>query len=251
MDLSKKSGIVTGGGSGIGKAVVTHLAGLGASVLVADTDFARGESLVSSLGSKQCVFAACDVRNLIECEIAVETCVKQFNKLDFLVNCAGIVATGSTAQMSIEDWDSVIRTNLTGTFLMTKASIPHLKSTAGSIVNIASVAGLVGFRNISAYCASKGGVIAFSRSLALELAPNNIRVNCVCPGSVDTPFMDTLIQRSKNKEAARAHFKDKTPMKRAASPSELAPLIAFLIDPAASSYMTGSIITVDGGYTAQ
>lgn len=247
-----KSGIVTGGASGIGKAIVSHLVGLGVSVLVADLDREGGQALAEKLSetNNQCRFAQCDVRDIDDCKAAVETCANHFKRIDFLVNSAGVVLTTSTAHMLLEDWDRVIDTNLRGTFLMTKFSIPYLKQTSGSIVNIASVAGLVGFRNISAYCASKGGVIAFTRSLALELASGNVRVNCICPGTVDTPFMDTLIEQSKNKEAAKAHSTNKTPMKRAAQPSELAPLVTFLIDESQSSYMTGSVIPIDGGYTA-
>jgi dihydroanticapsin dehydrogenase len=221
-------------------------------VVVADLNVERGHALEKQLNttSNQYKFIRCDIREVNDCKNAVEVCVNEFKKIDFLVNSAGTVITTSTAQMLLEEWDKVIDTNLRGTFLMTKFSIPYLKQSSGCVVNIASVAGLVGFRNISAYCASKGGVIAFTRSLALELAQNNVRVNCICPGTVDTPFMDLLIGQSKNKEAARAHSTQKTPMKRAAQPSEIAPLVTFLIDENVSSYITGSIITIDGGYTA-
>jgi dihydroanticapsin dehydrogenase len=248
-----KSGIVTGGASGIGEEIVSQLAAGGANVIIADIDSERGSRMADKLNKagNRCRFVHCDVTNPGDCEQAVDRCLSCFNKLEFLVNSAGTVAAGPTSRMSLENWNKVIDTNLRGTFLMTKYAIPHLTQNGGSIVNIASIAGLVGFRNISAYCASKGGVIAFTRSLALELASSNVRVNCVCPGSVNTPFMDMLVGQSKDKRAATAHSTTKTPIRRIGQPSEIAPLVLFLIDERRSSYMTGSILSIDGGYIAQ
>jgi NAD(P)-dependent dehydrogenase (short-subunit alcohol dehydrogenase family) len=253
MSLDNKVGIITGGASGIGAEIVKSLIKAGSFILIADINEEKAHKLIESLTfeSNECKFIYCDVSNPKDCEKAIEFCLKEFKRLDFLVNSAGTIITGSLKKTSLDDWGKVINTNLLGTYLMTKYSVPYLKKGNGCIVNIASIAGLVGFRNISAYCASKGGVIAFSRAIALELISEGIRVNCICPGSVATPFMEKMIEQSHNKEAARRHATNKTPMKRAADPSEIAPLVVFLLDEKQSSYMTGSVISIDGGYTIQ
>lgn len=244
----KKVGIVTGGLSGIGYEIVRQIVKKEWSVLIADHTKSVENSLFDSDFTS---FIKCDVRNEASCKNTIEACIKRFGRIDFLVNCAGTVVAKSTKKLSINEWDSVINTNLRGTFLMCKYSIPHLRKVCGSIVNIASVAGLVGFLNISSYCASKGGVIAFTRALALELAADNVRVNCICPGTVDTPFIENLVRQSKNKDAAISHSTRKTPLRRIAKANEIAPMVINLIDEKISSYMTGSIISIDGGYTAQ
>ena len=248
-----KFGIVTGGASGIGANIIEKLVDSGSSVIIADIDDDKGlhieKKLANSTGKIK--YIHCDVKNANECKSVIDISEKFLGRIDFIINAAGIVITKSTHKIIEDEWNEVIDTNLKGTFLMTKFAIPHLKKTSGSIINIASIAGLVGFLNISSYCASKGGVIAFTKSLAIELIQSGIRVNCVCPGSVNTPFMDDLISKSKNKEAAIAHATSKTPMKRMAEPSEISPIILFLLDEEKSSFMTGSIITIDGGYTAQ
>lgn len=253
MGLNGKVAIITGGASGIGAKISEVFAENGASVIIADINKELGVKVCKSLKSSSyiCNFVPCDITKYNQCEGFIKYCVRTFGKIDIVVNCAGIVLTSSIEQTSLEEWRRVMETNLYGAFFISKFAIPHLKKTKGCIINIASIAGLVGFRGLSAYCASKGGLIALSRSLALELAEYGVRVNCICPGTVDTPFMKQLIEQSKNKEAARAHFEKKTPLKRPATPAEIASLALYLADESQSSYMTGSIITIDGGYTTQ
>jgi len=251
--LTNKVGIITGGASGIGAQIAKVFAENGASTVIVDIDQERGNRLSETLRTEGygCDFVTCDVTSWNQCKNLMESCIQAFGKIDIVVNCAGTVIVKSTEHISLNEWKQTIETNLYGTFFISKFAAPYLKKSKGCIINIASVAGLIGFRSLSAYCASKGGVIAFSRALALELAEHKVRVNCICPGVVDTPFMDLLIEQSKNKRAARAHFEQKTPLKRPADPAEIASLTLFLADENQSSYMTGSILTVDGGYTAQ
>ena len=253
MRLDVKVAIITGGASGIGAQISKVFAENGALVVIADIDKKRGIKIYESLRANghKCDFTLCDVGKYDQCKNLIEHCIRSFGKIDIVVNCAGIVLVKSTEQVSLDEWKKIIETNLCGTFFVSKFAIPHLKKSKGCIINVASIAGLVGFKGLSAYCASKGGVIGFSRAIALELAEHGVRVNCICPGTVDTQFMERLIEQSKNKKAARAHFEKKTPLKRPATPSEIASLVLYLADESQSSYMTGSIITIDGGYTAQ
>lgn len=251
--LNGKVAIITGGASGIGAQISKVFAENGALVVIADIDKELGTRVCESLRSSSYIidFVLCDITKNDHCGNLIDYCARTFKKIDIVVNCAGVVLVKSTEQISLDEWKRIIETNLYGTFLISKFAIPHLKKSKGCIINVASIAGLVGFKGLSAYCASKGGVIGFSRAIALELAEHGVRVNCICPGTVDTQFMERLIEQSKNKKAARAHFEKKTPLKRPATPSEIASLVLYLADESQSSYMTGSIITIDGGYTAQ
>jgi NAD(P)-dependent dehydrogenase (short-subunit alcohol dehydrogenase family) len=233
MSLEAKRGIVTGGASGIGAQVCLTFADAGAAVVIADIDGKRGRALEAELVKLKCScrFVDCDVLQPASVRNAVQVCLDTYGGLDYVINSAGVVISKSVQHLSLEEWDNVLDVNLRGTFLSVKLAIPYLRSSEdGAVVNISSTAGLVGFRQLSAYCASKGGVIALTRAMALELAPSKVRVNCVCPGSVDTPLMQQLLQQSRNKDAARDHSTDKTPLKRPALPSEIAPIVAFLAD---------------------
>lgn len=224
--------LVTGGGSGIGLATARRLVGHGYDVIVADLDptGAAGELGVSRV--------RLDVRD----EAAVAAAMPG---LDLLVNAAGIGSTTSAPETPLAVWEDVFAINARGTFLCCKHAIPSMRERGGgAIVNVASVAALVGLRNRAAYCASKGAVVALTRALAVDHVADRIRVNAVCPGTVDTPWVQRLVAGSgESLDELRA----RQPLGRLGTPEEIADAILFL---ATSEFATGTILTVDGGLTA-
>jgi NAD(P)-dependent dehydrogenase (short-subunit alcohol dehydrogenase family) len=236
-----KSAFVTGAGSGIGEAVARALHREGARVTIADLSPDRAEAVANQLGDERALAVALDVRD----EPAVRHALP--DDLDVLVNIAGIGSTTSAPETSLEIWENVFAVNARGTFLTCKYAIPSMvKRGGGSIVNMASVAGIVGLRNRAAYCASKGAVIAFTRALAVDHVADGIRVNAVCPGTVDTPWVQRLVtDAGESIDALRA----RQPMGRLGQPEEIAEAVLYLASDAAA-FMTGSVLTIDGGLTA-
>jgi 2-keto-3-deoxy-L-fuconate dehydrogenase len=224
--------LVTGAGSGIGAAVARRLADDGYDVTVADIDPSEIAEELGATGIKL------DVRD--EAQVA-----PAMAGLDVLVNAAGIGSTTSAPETPLSVWEDVFAVNARGTFLCCKHAISGMRSRkGGSIVNIASVAALVGFRNRAAYCASKGAVVALTRALAVDHVGDNIRVNAVCPGTVDTPWVKRLVEQSgESLDVLRA----RQPMGRLGTPEEIADAVIYL---AGAEFVTGSILTIDGGITA-
>jgi 2-keto-3-deoxy-L-fuconate dehydrogenase len=225
-EFARKVAVVTGGGSGIGQAVVERLAAGGASVIVASRNAGH--------------------RTDVSDEDSVRTLFEAVGSLDILVNCAGTLATTSlTPDIALEDWERAFAVNVRGTFLCCKHALPRMERGA-SIVNVASVAGMVGVPGRAAYGASKGAVIAFTRTLAVDHAGDGVRVNCVCPGTIDTPWIDRLVSdhgESRDALAARQQ------MGRLGTPEEVAEAVAYLAS-ARAEFVTGSSLVVDGGMTA-
>ncbi len=251
--LSAKTAIVTGAGLGIGKAIALLFAQQGAHVVVADADSRAGAATTQEILDLRgkAAFIACDVSNAEQVRKLVEQTVEIFGGLDILVNNAGISCTGTVVSTSEEVWNQVIGVNLTGVYLCSKYAIPALlERGGGTIVNIASVAGLAGLREGAAYNASKGGVVLLTKNMALDFADKGIRVNCVCPGATLTPMYEAGIARSPDPEAIRAKMTALRPMGRLGVPEEVAQAVLFLASPA-SSYITGHILVVDGGVMAQ
>jgi NAD(P)-dependent dehydrogenase (short-subunit alcohol dehydrogenase family) len=232
MSFEGKRALVTGGGSGIGAAVARRLAADGAEVIVADL---QPEAVAKELGAQAVVL---DVRHEAEVEFVM-------GDLDVLVNCAGIGSTTSAPETTLEVWENVFAVNARGTFLCCKHAIPDMAARGGgSIVNIASVAGLVGLRNRAAYCASKGAVISLTRALAVDHVADGIRVNAVAPGTVDSPWVRRLVEDvGESLDALRA----RQPLGRLGTPEEIADAVAYL---AAAEFVTGSVLVIDGGLTA-
>ena len=241
MDFEDKVAIVTGGSSGIGKAVVERLSWEGADVVIADVDEEKGREVANEIG---CEFKHCDVSNFEDVENVVEETVDQFGHLDVMVNNAGIGSVEGIEDMDVEDYRKIIEINLDGVTYGCKAAAPHLKETEGCIINMASIYGLVGDTGSTAYTASKGGVVNLTRSVANDLAPH-VRVNSICPGFVDTPMTEGL----QEDEEFMAHIENMTPLDRMADPEEIASAVAFLASEEAS-YITGANIPVDGGWTS-
>ncbi len=251
MDLSNKVAIVTGGAKGIGFAAVECLMRQGAQVLLVDWSREAAESAVAKLktisGGVDSILA--DISKVSDVQKAIQTAVERFGGLDILVNNAGIQTFGDPVTTTEEIWDKTMNVNLKGHWLMSKYAIPEmLKRGKGSIVNVSSVQGLASQRNVVAYATSKHAMIGLTRSMAVDLASQHIRVNCVCPGTVDTPMIKSIVDLDSNPERLRTILDKMHPLGRIAQPSEIGEVIAFLASDRAS-FMTGSIVTVDGGLT--
>jgi 2-keto-3-deoxy-L-fuconate dehydrogenase len=241
--LEGKVAVVTGAASGIGAAIAARFAVEGARVVGGDVD---EQALRASAGdSITCV--AVDVAD----EDSVANLIHEAERVapvDVLVNVAGIGSTTTAPDTPVDLWDRVFAVNARGTFLCCKHAIPAMANRRrGSIVNIASVAALVGFRNRAAYCASKGAVLALTRALALDHVADGIRVNCVCPGTIDSPWVRRLVQDAgESLDDLRA----RQPMGRLGTPEEVAEAALYLAEDGAG-FVTGSTLTIDGGITAQ
>lgn len=237
--------IVTGAGSGIGRAVALRLARDGARVLAADLDLEAAQQTAEAAGELADA-AQVDVRDEASVRELVAAAADA-GPIRALVNVAGVGSITNAPDTPLEVWERVMSVNATGTFLCCKHVIPHLRERGGGvIVNIASIAGLVGMRNRAAYCASKGAVVALTRSIALDHALEGIRVNAVCPGTVDTPWIGRLLEQAGE---TREGLAARQPMGRIGSADEVAGAVAWLLSGEAA-FATGSMLVLDGGWTA-
>lgn len=241
-----KVAVITGGASGIGAAAARRFHGEGASVVLADLNVEAGEALAAELGEGRARFRRVDVAVWPEVEALVADAVHAFGGLDILFNNAGIGSFANVVDLPVEDWRRVIDVDLSSVFYGCKAAIPALRARGGgAIINTASISGLAADFSFAAYNAAKAGVINLTRAVAIDHARENIRVNAVCPGPVDTP----IIAGINDLQGVREAWDARVPMGRFARPEEIAAVVAFLASDDAS-YMTGSILAVDGGVTA-
>ncbi|QNI30809.1 SDR family oxidoreductase [Alloacidobacterium dinghuense] len=242
--LDGKVALVTGGASGIGEATCKELARAGASVIVADINREAAERLASTLPHAKAV--RMDVTNVESIEAVAAT----IERLDILVNNAGIAHVGDIAHVEPDDFDRLMTVNVKSVYLVTRTFLPLLLKVRGSIVNIGSVAGQVGIKQRFAYCTTKGAVLAMSRQLAVEY-PKELRVNCICPGTVQTPFVEGYLDKyhAHEKEKIRAELNARQPIGRVGKPEEIASLIRYVSSEEAE-FMTGSLLAIDGGWTA-
>lgn len=241
MDLQEKIAVVTGGSGGIGGACSLELARRGATVIV---NYYRGKSEAQAIVRQikeeggNAVALQGDVASMQDMQRLAEYIGNEYGRLNFLVNNAGMIRDRLLLDMEENDWDEVIRTNLKGVFVTTKTLLPFLFGERGSIVNVSSIAASIGSKGHANYAASKGGVDAFTRALAIELAPKRIRVNAVSPGYIITKISDEV----RKVVDPRAQI----PMRKFGQPEEIASVVTFLLSDAAS-YITGEVINIAGG----
>jgi NAD(P)-dependent dehydrogenase (short-subunit alcohol dehydrogenase family) len=253
MKLKNKVALITGAGSGIGRATAILFAKEGAKVVVADIVKEAAEETVKLIkeAGGDAIFAIADVTKASDVQKMIETAMNYYGRLDILVNNAGVNIMAPISETSEELWDKIININLKGVFLGCKYAAPvMIKQGGGVIINTASTFAFVGALNFSAYCASKGGVAAFTRALALELAPYKIRVNCICPGTIETPLVKQIWEKSGKPEEMRESRLKLHPIGRLGKPEDVANAALFLASDD-SSFITGTALFVDGGYTAQ
>lgn len=247
MKLENRIALVTGAASGIGRATAIALANEGATVIVSDINIVDGEETAHLLtaAGHQAIFIPCDVTRAIQVESMVRRTISTFKRLDYAVNNAGVGGDMTPTDLREEaTWDMILGINLKGVWLSMKYELaPMLDQSYGSIVNVASAAGLVGFRYASAYAASKHGVVGLTRSAALEYARKNIRVNAVCPGFTETPMVTAMTDT--NPKMVEANI-NTIPMRRLGTPEEIAQAILWLCSDD-SSFVTGHAMAVDGG----
>jgi len=250
--LSGKMAIVTGGGTGIGRAIALAMGRERAKVAVLGRRRKALEPVVRELAESgtEGIAVVCDVTRGEETRQAVEETERVFGKVNVLVNNAGMLSVTTVESISEEDWDRVMDTNLKGTFLMSRAVLPAFRRAGGgAIVNIGSVLGLVAMKDRAAYCASKGGVVLLSKAMAMDHAHENIRVNCICPAIVETDLVKDLFSQSEAGRKARDARIETLPLGRFGQPHDVAELAAFLASDE-SSWITGTAIPVDGGLSA-
>lgn len=240
----KKTVVITGAGKGIGKGIAIALAKEGYNIVVSDITMEDCEKVAGQIkeAETQALAVKCDVSNKKEVEELFSKVSEEFGKVDVLVNNAGIYPFTAFGDMTEADWDKIMGVNMKGVFFCTKEALKNMPE-GGRIINISSIAATVGFTGLVHYCASKGGVNAFTRALSLELAPRKITVNAVAPGAIDTPGAQST-------EEVKQQTIDEIPLKRMGKSEDIANAVAFLASEK-SSYITGQAIIVDGGWIIQ
>ncbi len=250
MLLEQRVAVITGASGGIGRQIALLFAAEGARVAACDRDRDAGELLVEELraaGAEQPFFVGGDVRSADEVESAAETIVRKAGRIDLLVSCAGVREIGDVYELAAAEWENVIAVNLSGVFYWCRSAARRMRETGGgSIVNIASVGGLVGLSHRPAYTASKHGVVGLTKSLARDLAADGIRVNVICPGLIRTALTEPYFADERFERGLELVV----PQGRAGTPGEVAQAALYLASDLAS-YVTGSALTVDGGWLAE
>jgi NAD(P)-dependent dehydrogenase (short-subunit alcohol dehydrogenase family) len=251
--LDGRTAIITGGSSGIGLATALLFAQAGANVVIAARDSERGLQAVQQViaSGGQALFVACDVRKVANCQKAVQAALDGFGRLDILFNNAGVIYVDRTVENTTDqEWSDTFEINVNGAFFMSRLAIPHMAQTGGGvIVNNASVFGLKAGAGAAAYCAAKGAIVLLTKAMAIDHAAQHIRVNCVCPGSVDTPLLEGEMVTLGGEELMRPKFVARHPMNRISTPEEIARAVLFLASDD-SSFITGAALPVDGGRSA-
>ena len=253
MKLQEKVTLITGAGSGIGKAICHIFAQNGASIVALDIDAASTAETANELRGYGVPVRslAADVSSASDVEKAVDATRAEFGRIDVLVNVAGVGSTQNVADTSLETWEQVFAVNALGTFLTSKYTLPiMIAQGSGNIINMGSVAGLVGLPNRAAYSAAKGAVIALTRAMAIDHVGQGIRANVICPGTVDSPWVQRLLAQAADPVKARVDLVQRQPMGRLGTPQEIAQAALYLASED-SAFVTGSIFTIDGGLTAR
>jgi NAD(P)-dependent dehydrogenase (short-subunit alcohol dehydrogenase family) len=246
-ELEGRAAIVTGAAGGVGREVVRLMHEAGASVVAEDIapsvkDLETGDGRVVALEG--------DVSRAETADAAVALALERFGGLDILVNNAARFLNKSILDTSDEEWDGLMTTNVRGAFVHSRAALPHLVGRDGaSIVNVASISGVIGLPTQAAYCATKGAIVQLTRQLAVEFGPQGVRVNAVAPGAIDTPFLQGALAGAPDPAAVMAQIAASHPLGRVSQPSEIAEVVAFLVSPRAG-FVAGAVVMADGGFTA-
>ena len=249
MTIEGKRALVTGAASGMGEATAELFAAEGARVVLADIDAGAVERVASAIraGGAEAVAVGCDVSVSADVRRAVDITVESFGGLDIVVNCAGIIRRASVVEITEEEWDRVMAVNVGSVFLTGKHAVPAMAAGGGgSIVNISSGWGLKGGPDAASYCASKGAVVNLTRAMAIDHGPQNIRVNCICPGDTDTPMLRSEARQLGLDEAAFLEESAERPLHRLGRGEDIARAVRYFASDDAA-WVTGSILVVDGG----
>jgi NAD(P)-dependent dehydrogenase (short-subunit alcohol dehydrogenase family) len=253
MQLNQRVAVITGAGSGIGRAMALRFAAAGARIVAADVNAAAAEATAEAVhaqGGAAASFAV-NVVDPEQVQAMIDFSRTTFGRIDILCNNAGIGSTTTVVDETIEHWDAVMAVNVKSVFLGCKYVLPVMVEQGGGvIINTASVAGMVGIVNRAAYCASKGAVIALTKQVALDFVQHHIRVNCLCPGTVDSPWVGRLLDQTDDPAATRRSLESRQPMGRLGTPEEIAGAALYLASDDAA-FITGTGLVIDGGWTAQ
>ena len=242
--------VVTGGASGIGAATVRRFAAEGAEVCILDRDLPAAETLAKELGEGHLAMEL-DVRFEAGVERVADAVYGHWDRVDVLVNNAGSELNKTYNETTVDEWDRVLDTDLKGPWLLCKHFVPRMvERGSGSVINISSLNGLVGFPLSTAYGSAKGGLVVFTRDMAIELATSGVRINCVCPGVIETPMMERWTDLMPDKDEAKAMLRRVMPIGRMGTAEEVASAVLFFAS-ADSSLCQGAVLSVDGGFTAQ
>jgi NAD(P)-dependent dehydrogenase (short-subunit alcohol dehydrogenase family) len=246
--LEGRVALITGAGSGIGRAIALRSAQEGSAVMLADVNAGTAAAAADEIRSRggKAQFVAADVSRAADCARAVDQTVAAFAGLHVLVNCAGIIRRATVTELSEADWDAVMDVNAKSVFLMSRAAIPHLAASGGSILNIASGWGLAAGPRAAAYCASKAAVVLLTKAMAIDHGAQGIRVNCICPGDTDTRMLRQEAREVGQSEAEFLADAARRPLRRIGRPEEIADAAVFLSSDAAR-FITGTALVVDGG----
>lgn len=248
LSLEGKVAIVTGAASGIGRGIGLRLAAMGACVAVLDIEEVQAAGTAREIGGfGEALSVKCDIRRAADCRAGVEAIVEKWHKVDILCNCAGVAIRKDVVDLTEDEWDRALDVTLKGIYLLSHEVIPHMiRNGGGSIVNIGSGWSLKGGPRAASYCAAKGGTVNLTRAMAIDHGKHNIRVNCVCPGDVDTPMLRS--ECAQLGEDAQKFMREAAnrPLARVGTPEDIADAVLFLASPM-SSWITGAALVVDGG----